>query len=453
MPTDRNPVVWFEGMSLDPHHFQQWDRAHRHAARRHLRAAQPYAWGFSDLELDEDRLGCGEVAVVQCSGLFPDGTAVDIPGCDSVPDPRNVRQAFGPTRERICVYLAIPAQPGREHRPSADDSLSGRRYLTETVMVADETPGGDARPVEVARLNAHIRLEGEALDAFTTLPLTSLERTADGAVRQAPDFIPPVLRIDAASRIRDLVRRLLDQLGDCRRSLRRRITNVHGQQQLSSSDAIAFALLQAVSAAVPILEHHHHAGTAHPVDLYRTLVRLAGSLEAFGLSNGSGDPGVSRRPYDHDDLTGSFAPLVEHLHASLGDTLPPAHYEIVQLVREREHLFTASLAEQHIASCRLYLSVRDDPAAQSSAEELPALLRIASPQTIDAVLKSYTRALPVRALTTIPAGVPVNGEAHFFELLQTGPFWESIEDAGAMAIFVPHASRDLDLQLVAVPGP
>lgn len=453
MPTDRNPVVWFEGMSLDPHHFQQWDRAHRHTGRRHLRAAQPYAWGFFDLELDEDRLAGGDVVVVRCSGLFPDGTAVEIPACDPAPDPRNVRQSFDPTRERMCVYLAIPATPAQTHRPIADDSLSARRHLTETVTVSDETPGGDARPVEVARLNTHIRLEGEALDAFTTLPLTSLKRTADGALAQAPDFIPPVLRIDAASRIRHLVRRLLEQVGDYRRSLRRRITNVRGQQQLSPSDATAFALLQTVSAALPVLQHHHHAGTAHPVDLYRTLVGLAARLDAFRLSDPSDDPATSFRPYDHDDLTGSFAPLVERLHTVLGETLPPSHYEIVQLVREREHLFTASLSEEHVASCRLYLSIRNEPDARTSAEELPALLRIASPQTIDAVLKSYTRALPVRALTTIPAGVPVNGEAHYFQLLQTGPFWESIEDAGAMAIFIPHASRDLDLQLVAVPGP
>jgi type VI secretion system protein ImpJ len=125
----------------------------------------------------------------------------------------------------------------------------------------------------------------------------------------------------------------------------------------------------------------------------------------------------------------------------------------VRLVRERDHLFTAHLSDRQLKAGRLYLSVRSDAEGREPPDELADRLRIASPQTIDPVLKSYTRALPVRTLPTGPAGVPVDPGARYVQLVQTGPFWEAIEDAGAIAIYVPHPPGDLDLRLLALTGP
>ena len=45
MAQDRRRVVWYEGMALDPHHLQQWDRAHQRALDARLRAVPPLRLG------------------------------------------------------------------------------------------------------------------------------------------------------------------------------------------------------------------------------------------------------------------------------------------------------------------------------------------------------------------------------------------------------------------------
>ena len=456
MSTDRNPVAWYEGMNLDPHHFQQWDRAHRHAGRRRLEAACPYGWGFTDLQLDEERLRNGDVVVTRCAGFFPDGTALEMPTVDPAPEPRNVRESFGPTGETLRVFLAVAATSanGREQLP-ADDRASHARHRTDTVIVSDETPGGEDRPVEIARLNTQIRLDGEALTSFLTLPIATVERKPDGTFQQSENFIPPVLRIDASPRICRLVERLLERLVDWQRMLRGRLATVRRRHDLSPPDALALALLQAVAITIPVWKHHHRSGSAHPVDLYLSLAQLASHLAALAPPAAFGDPDASAPvpAYDHDDLSSVFTPLIDQLHDHLNETPPSSPCETVRLVRERDHLFTARLSEEQLASGRLYLSVRSDSEGREPPDELADLLRIASPQTIDPVLKSYTRALPVRTLPTGPAGAPVDPGARYFQLVQTGPFWEAIEDAGAIAIFVPHSPGNLDLELLALADP
>ena len=97
-------VLWTEGLFLQPHHFQQADR-HAESMRAGLaRRLVPYAWGVSDLEIDEEILKVGQFAVKSCSGLMPDGTVFRVPGGEDHPPALDV-----PANTKDCVvYLSIP---------------------------------------------------------------------------------------------------------------------------------------------------------------------------------------------------------------------------------------------------------------------------------------------------------------------------------------------------------
>ena len=49
--------------------------------------------------------------------------------------------------------------------------------------------------------------------------------------------------------------------------------------------------------------------------------------------------------------------------------------------------------------------------------------------------------------------MPVDQQATYFKLQKRGPFWESIQDSGALAIFVPQEFSSIDLKLIAVEEP
>jgi type VI secretion system protein ImpJ len=134
----------------------------------------------------------------------------------------------------------------------------------------------------------------------------------------------------------------------------------------------------------------------------------------------------------------------------LGEATPSSNYERVPLKRRRESLLVASVQPKLLEEAQLFLATRSDNHSEEQlTNALPSMLRIASPDTIEKVLQSYTRALEVSATRRLPTGMPVDSQATYFRLEKRGPFWDSIVDEQALAIFLPSDFRDLDVGLMA----
>ena len=158
-------VTWSEGMALDPHHFQQWDRYHLAVLHARIRSIAPHAWGLTELRLDEDAIANGTCRIVRCAGSTVDGLLFSIPDTEPAPAERRIAEHFPPTAERLAVYLAAPAErPGARNflLPHASTQRESR-FIVETVAVVDETTGQDERDIEVARPNLMIKFGGESL--------------------------------------------------------------------------------------------------------------------------------------------------------------------------------------------------------------------------------------------------------------------------------------------------
>ena len=96
------------------------------------------------------------------------------------------------------------------------------------------------------------------------------------------------------------------------------------------------------------------------------------------------------------------------------------------------------------------LAAAPDTADEGALVDLPARLRVASPQTIESVLRSATRALPLEVVDSPPPGVPVRPGARVLSLQKKGPFWEAIVQGAGVAVYVPAEVGRLDLKLIAV---
>jgi type VI secretion system protein ImpJ len=101
--TVRHRVIWSQGMSLQPHHFQQEARFLEHLIDARVRAADTYAWGFSDQVIDEAQLALGRIALVRASGVMTDGTPFSMPDADTLA-PLDV----GADAHNEIVYLVAP---------------------------------------------------------------------------------------------------------------------------------------------------------------------------------------------------------------------------------------------------------------------------------------------------------------------------------------------------------
>jgi len=176
-------VLWSEGMFLTPHHFQQWDRFHENQLQQRMKFAAPQGWGVTDLKINEDALGNGELIVAKCSGVFPDGLLVDVPGLDEPPKSRQIGPSFDPKRETLAVFLASPlARAGsvtcREEGVSADRPA---RYRRKGTTIADSNTGSNEREIGSAVKDLRIRSRGRR----SRITSPSRSRCWDGR-RRAP---------------------------------------------------------------------------------------------------------------------------------------------------------------------------------------------------------------------------------------------------------------------------
>ena len=77
--SENNRIVWSEGLFLRPQHFQQQERHLESWIEGRAGALRPYAWGFTELEIERDLLAIGKLGLRRARGVFPDGTPFAMP--------------------------------------------------------------------------------------------------------------------------------------------------------------------------------------------------------------------------------------------------------------------------------------------------------------------------------------------------------------------------------------
>ncbi|ARA94981.1 hypothetical protein AWN76_001420 [Rhodothermaceae bacterium RA] len=155
--------------------------------------------------------------------------------------------------------------------------------------------------------------------------------------------------------------------------------------------------------------------------------------------------------YDHARPAEAFNRIEAVIRDQLGEARPQANYVELPLERQRDNLYTARADAGLLQSAQLFLVARSDALAEADLiADVPMKLRVAAPSNIEAVLRSYTRALPIEHTHRLPVGMPVDQQANYFQLQKRGPFWESIRADGGIAVFVPSELDRVRLQLIAV---
>lgn len=449
MARDQKKLVWFEGMTLDPQHFQQWDRYRRGVLQARLQAIAPCGWGFSELDIDEERLANGELGLTSCTAVMPDGLVVDVPDSSPTPDVRNVQEHFPADEDRTLALLAIPAerQDGRNVQLRNSQDQRETRFIAESIDIRDENSGTNERPVEVARTNVQVRFASEAQRGYSTLPLAELKRTA-GGFTLSNRFLPPCLHLSASTRLRELTRQTLELLVSKSDELSGRREDIFSQRELSPADIMTINLLGTVNSYIPQFKQFENDAHHHPKELFRTLTRLAGELSTY-IENAPVHP-RDLPTYDHGAPGEGFDRVETILRQMIGAATPSSDYERVTLEQEQESLFVASVRKELLEEAQIFLVTRSDQHSEEQlTNALPNMLRIASPNTIDSVLQSYTSALGLKPTRRLPTGMPVDDRATYFRLEKQGPFWESILEEEGIAVFLPSDFRNLETELVA----
>ena len=255
------------------------------------------------------------------------------------------------------MHLAIPSHRVSGVNLSMRERGLDTRYLAEVASFRDENTGASEKPVQLARKNFRLLVEGEPKGGCVTMPVARVERISGDTFQLDPKFAPPLLDFYANEFIVSIARRLVEILSAKSGILAgmRRQKN-QSLAEFTTADIANFWLLYTINLHFPHLRHLFETKHGHPEELFSMMLALASTLTTFSLQIQPRDLPV----YDHDDLGECFAELDEKLRHLL-ETVIPSNFVSLPLKLIRPSIYAASIFEDRfLENTRMYLAIQAD---------------------------------------------------------------------------------------------
>jgi len=449
MPT-LDPVLWTKGTLLTPQHLQAQDRYLDELLRFQLGALTFAPWGLARLTVDRQALAGGTLVLTAAAGRFPDGLLFDAPGSDPLPPPRPLDTAWAQDQRALLVQLAVPEyRPGTRNVSAAagNGAAATARWRAEERLARDETTGLAERPIQIARPNLRLLLEGEPTEGYTTLPVVRLLRTPTGETTLDPTFVPPLLDAAASDVLTGMARRLVERVAAKTGSLSggRRQRN-QGLADFSVTDVASFWLLYTLNTHLPALRHLAEVRQGHPSELWSVMVGLAGALTTFV-------PAARPLPvYDHLRLGEGFAQLEARLLELLETAAPETAVSLPLRVVRAGVQAVAVEQEKWLSAPHWYLAVSAPPNLRQADLVARVLqgVKVGSADVVDTLIRQALPGLELAHVPRTPAAVPVKLDFLYFALRRAGPAWEAVTRARNLAAYVPAELGECRFELVIV---
>lgn len=439
--SNNNRTVWSEGMFLGPHHFQQHDRFVLHTLAGVNAASSPYPFGLQALEIDEHALGEGRFSMMQCAGVFPDGTPFSLPADAPLPDPIDIStEDLGKV-----ISLAIPFESHAEKDVAeVRNRESFSRYLLQDQQVTDrQTPDSNSEEtVFTANLWTRLHLEGTDETAFHTIPLAKIQdRREDGSLVVETSYFPCALALGASSGLHRLCKEVDVLLAQRASDL---ATKVGKPDSGDSGQLTLFFMLQIINRAKPLMAHLLGTSGIHPEVLFRELVQIAGELATF-CSPAKIAPELPA--YNHRDQFSCFAPVISNIRESLNFTVDQ---KVAQFTVEhiKGGIFTCTIPERALfQNARFLLAVTARVPPESLRNQFSSQITISSKDKLRDLVTSHTTGVPITPVVQVPNNIPMYENFVYFELDRGTSMWSEIAVTGIIALHIAGNFPDLQMQL------
>ncbi len=441
-------VQWHEGMFLTPQHLQQSDRYRDAVQAQILRALSPFHHGIVSLDFDQLTLAQGAFAVSRIEAIMPDGTPVAVFSADDLPPARRFSESFGPQVARLGVHIALPLATTGAIAVADGGIHAGRpvRWRVVSTDLADESPGGQERPVPLACPNLRLLLDGESLDGHVSLKIAEIVRDASGGFQAATDFAPVCLRLGASPALTDIVRRMAEILVQRSDELSRlRRSRTKGLVEFTASELGNQLMLGAINAHLPELLAILGERAAHPREAFRCLAALCGQLLSFA------DEGHPRDlpAYRHDEPLAGLRELEQRLRALLTTVVTTRHVPIA-VIMGSNRIASGIIPEHVLENARFYLAVVTNLPAERVLRDLPMKGKIAAGGRIQVLMTQAIAGIAIEYLSTPPPEIPVQPGSIHFQLRTAGPEWDAAMRSRTLAVYIPPEFGDARVEFLAV---
>ena len=443
--SENNRIVWSEGLFLRPQHFQQQERHLETWIEGRAGALRPYAWGFTELEIERDLLAIGKLGLRRARGVFPDGTPFAMPDNEPLPPPLEI----GTNLRDQVIHLAVPLRKsGALQSTRTGSGAELTRYRTRDQEARDiTTDSAMATELEVAALNTRLMAQSEPADDFARIPLAHVvECRADRQVVLDDRFIPTALKTSAAGRLTTF---LLEMQGLLHQRAEALAARAVASGRGGASEIADFLMLQIINRYEPVVAHLASSPSLHPEELFRLALEITGELSTLTAT--------SRRPpqfptYRHDALRATFDPVINALRASLSVVMEQNAIPI-PLAHKKFGISVAGVADPTLFDTAAFvLAARADVPSEDLRRRFPAQVKIGSVEKIRDLVNLQLPGIGLQAMAVAPRQIPYHAGFAYFELDRANEQWRSLKSSGGIAIHQSGDFPNLVMELWAIRG-
>jgi type VI secretion system protein ImpJ len=439
----KSKVVWSEGMFLRPQHFQQQDRYFESYVEGRCRTLQSCYWGFASLEIDPQLLKLGKISVNRCHAVFPDGTPVSVPDGNVAPDiidiPENLANAI--------VYIGVPLRRAGAVEVQLDHSdQSLTRYKAVDSEIFDTVSGyTDDETVQTGQLRLRLLLQDEDHSGYALLGMVKIkERKEDKSIVLDEAYIPPLLDAHINVTTSGFLNELSGSLYQRGESLAGRLKDSGRSGSAEISD---YLMLQLVNRIGPITDHLKHLRQLHPVDLYFELLQMSGELSTF-TSAEKRPPKLP--PYNHDDLQGTFTPLIQSLRKGLSAVLEQSAISL-ELVERKYGIRVSPINDRSLIDTAAFvLAVKASMPIEQLRGSFPSQVKIAPVERIRDLVNAQLPGISLQSLPVAPRQIPYHSGYAYYQLDKSSEFWRELRQSGGFALHLGGDFPGLEIEFWAI---
>ncbi|CAM3921303.1 Type VI secretion protein, VC_A0114 family [Pseudomonas reidholzensis] len=442
--------LWASGVLLSPQQFQQQVCLESWANHTVAGLALVHPWGVQALAFDRDALALGKLKPTRLRVCMPDGVLIDSDRIDPLPAALELSRLLSEDRQSATVVLALPLQQANGNNCLFEGGRADRptRYRQVWRDVQD-VYADEVQSISVLEHALSLRLADDDNAEYLTCPVTRLVRDGRGNWCLDGAYVPPLLRFDAHAGLLGQLDNLFTQLSAKRERLMgmRRESNQR-MADFAVADVTLFWLLNALNTYQPVLADLKAHPGRHPEQVYQTLIKLAGSLMTFSLEQDV----VGIPAYQHANLEAVLAPLMGTISTLLEASLP-SRVVALKLLQRGANRWQVTLADARLREpdgADFYLSVRCRLPAVQVQRQFPDLCKVGTPDEVDQLVNAALDGVPLKALSHVPAAIPLRLENQYFSLDLTHEKAREMLAEGVCAFYVPSTFPELQLELFAV---
>ncbi len=429
-------VNWHEGLFLQPHHFQAWDRHWTERVAAGELWQNPFFYGISEIGINSAALAAGYIQFDTLKARTPGGTLLEL-ATGQQSERRDLRTSLNNSNDgSVRIYIGVPRLQLGGNNVASDREGTGSRFVSEFYEYPDETDGSSVQPVELRRVNAQILVQGDDLAGYDTLSLALVRLNGDGASFELdPNYVPPLVdcaawgpfRSQILSPIADLLLRSSEQAG---RALADAGKTLHAN---SPTQLQRLILLQAVNPAASLFRVFSLSRGIHPQTVYFQLAQLAGALDIFLPQRCVNET----QGYDHENLGPIFHHLKKRIVTALSAFDSQPYYQKYLVGVEYGLQATIEYTPKTDAT-EWFLGVNK---GKLPVELLLQILapgnldwKIGSASQVESLFAHRTPGVELSPATELPASLPRSNEWAYFKIQQSGPAWDDVLATKTIAI-------------------